>query len=217
MSKITARSGLTATINRDGSSKALESIIIEYDPAIAGIIDDDTFYDKLAYKVYDELSTEEVNDSYDVEFRQELNVLIWTITPGSDKSYTDLWTDLYDAIVNAPVDADDDEDPDDEGEDPDDEDPDDEEDDPKDKDDEDEPKKSDPKKDPPKKDSSKGQPKKDDSKKDPPKKDKPKKKTPPKKDANGTYYDTDDDRYHSDDADIEEGLDEFYTLFHASL
>lgn len=210
MSKITARSGLTATINRDDSSKALESIVIEYDPAIAGVIDDDTFYDRLAYKVYDDLTTEEINDSYDVEFRQELNVLIWTITPGSDKSYTDVWSDLYEAIVAAPADAEGDEDPDDEGEDPDDEDP-------EDKDDEDEPKKSDPKKDSPKKDSSKGQPKKDDSKKDQPKKDEPKKKAPPKKDANGTYYDSDEGRYHSDDSDIEEGLDEFYTLFHNSL
>ena len=195
---INKTNGLSATITRDDSTKELESIVIEYNPDQAGVLDDDKFADLLRDPVYNALTDDEVHGFYTMTYRNELGTFVFEIVPDetSTTDYAALWDDLYHILVES-VDGDDDGDDSDDSDD--DETPDDE--------DEDKDKKGEPKK---------GEPTK--SKTPEPKKPEPAKKPEPKKpfkSKNGMTYDG--NRYHSDDDDTEEALDEFYSVFNASL
>lgn len=199
---INKTNGLSATITRDDSTKELESIVIEYNPDLAGVLDDDKFADLLRDPVYNALTADEVHGFYTMTYRNEIGTFVFEIVPDetSTTDYAALWDDLYHILVES-VDGDDD-DGDDDGDDDDsddDETPDDE--------DEDKDKKGEPTK------SKTPEPKKSEPKKPEPKKSEPKKQ--PFKSKNGMTYDG--DRYHSDDGDTEEALDEFYSVFNASL
>lgn len=199
---INKTSGLNATITRDDSTKELESIVIEYNPDLAGVLDDDKFADLLRDPVYNELTDDEVHGFYTMTYRNELGTFVFEIVPDESGTtdYAAVWDDLYHILVES-IDGEDEDgdDGDDESTD-DDETPDDEEDEDKDK--KDEPKKGEPTK------SKNPEPKKSEPKKPEPKKE-------PFKSKNGITYDG--DRYHSDDDDTEEALDEFYSVFNASL
>ncbi|MBR6811133.1 hypothetical protein IKM56_01695 [Candidatus Saccharibacteria bacterium] len=204
---INKTNGLSATITRDDSTKELESIVIEYNPDQAGVLDDDKFADLLRDPVYNALTADEVHGFYTMTYRNELGTFVFEIVPDetSTTDYAALWDDLYHILVES-VDGDGSDDGDDESTDDDDETPDDEDED-EDKDKKGEPKKSEPTK------SKTPEPKKSEPKKsEPAKKPEPKK---PFKSKNGMTYDG--DRYHSDDDDTEEALDEFYSVFNASL
>lgn len=195
--------GLKATITRDDSTKELETIVIEYNPDLAGVLDDDKFADLLRDPVYNALTGDEVHGFYTMTYRNELGTFVFEVVPdeSSTTDYAAVWDDLYHILVES-IDGDDgdddgDEDADDEDETPDDED--------EDKDKKGEPKKGEPKK------SKTPEPKKSEPKKPEPKKPEPK----PFKSKNGVTYDG--DRYHSDDDETEEALDEFYSVFNASL
>lgn len=200
---INKANGLNATITRDDSTKELESIVIEYNPDLAGVLDDDKFADLLRDPVYNALTDDEVHGFYTMTYRNELGTFVFEIVPDdtSTTDYAAIWDDLYHILVES-IDEDGD-DGDDESAD-DDETPDDED---EDKDKKDEPKKGEPTK------SKTPEPKKSEPKKSKPKKSEPKKQ--PFKSKNGMTYDG--DRYHSDDDDTEEALDEFYSVFNASL
>lgn len=192
--------GLSATITRDDSTKELESIVIEYNPDLAGVLDDDKFADLLRDPVYNALTADEVHGFYTMTYRNEIGTFVFEIVPDetSTTDYAALWDNLYHILVES-VDGDDGDDSDDSDDSDDDETPDDE--------DEDKDKKGEPKK---------GEPTK--SKTPEPKKPEPAKKPEPKKpfkSKNGMTYDG--NRYHSDDDDTEEALDEFYSVFNASL
>ena len=195
--RINLLDGLEATIKRDDAAKALEGIVILYDSQRAGVLDDETFNDKLAYPVYDGLSKKEVDtELYDLTFTQSGGTFEFNITPGGTDPYVEVWEKLRNAIVAAPEDVDDDDD------DPDDEDAD--IDDPDDEDEDD--------------DKSKGKKPKDnkddESKKPKDKDDKSKSKPKPKKVGDMVY---DGDRFHSDDDETEDALNEFYELYHGAL
>lgn len=203
---INKTNGLSATITRDDSTKELESIVIEYNPDLAGVLDDDKFADLLRDPVYNALTADEVHGFYTMTYRNEIGTFVFEIVPDETGTtdYAALWDDLYHILVES-VDGDDDgDDSDDSDDSDDDETPDDE--------DEDKDKKGEPKKGEPTK-SKTPEPKKSEPKKSEPKKSEPKKQ--PFKSKNGMTYDG--DRYHSDDGDTEEALDEFYSVFNASL
>ena len=202
---INKTNGLSATITRDDSTKELGSIVIEYNPDQAGVLDDDKFADLLRDPVYNALTDDEVHGFYTMTYRNELGTFVFEIVPDetSTTDYAALWDDLYHILVES-VDGDDDGD---DSDDSDDDDTPDDEDEDEDKDKKGEPKKGEPTK------SKTPEPKKSEPKKsEPAKKPEPKK---PFKSNNGMTYDG--DRYHSDDDDTEEALDEFYSVFNASL